>query len=217
LRRIIRRQPGGCGRIEHVVDHLGAVEGTRVDHSMQRRVTDCSEPKKPRLALLARRSNAGATSSSTCRTLSASPPPVSITLCRWKMSTRSRRSRARLPSSDSHGVGNVYEVSAWQPDLGANDHVGRFEALQHAAEILFRFAVAVLHRGVEVVHAGGDRPRNGALLVEWITAHHERPRRSRNPVPRAAFRCARILAFLSSFLRLCEPFRITDWHADPAQ
>ena len=45
--------------------------------------------------------------------------------------------------------------------------------MQDAAEILFRFAVAVLHRGVEVVHAGGDRPRNGALLVEWITAHHE--------------------------------------------
>ena len=65
------------------------------------------------------------------------------------------------------------EVAARQPDLGADGHVGRFEPLQHAAEILFRFAVAVLHRGVEVVHAGVDRPRDGALLVERVAAHHE--------------------------------------------
>jgi hypothetical protein len=45
--------------------------------------------------------------------------------------------------------------------------------LQDAAEILFRFAVAVLHRGVKVVHAGGERPRDGALLVERIAAHHQ--------------------------------------------
>ena len=54
LCRIIRRQPGGRGRIEHIVDHLSAVEGARVDHLMQRRrVADCGEPKKTRLALLA--------------------------------------------------------------------------------------------------------------------------------------------------------------------
>jgi hypothetical protein len=72
-----------------------------------------------------------------------------------------------------HGVGNAAEVAARQPDLGADDRVGRFEPLQDAAEIPFRFAVTVLHRGVEVVHAGGDRPRDGALLVERIAAHHE--------------------------------------------
>src|SRR5260370_12205889 len=72
-----------------------------------------------------------------------------------------------------HGVGNASEVAAWHPDLGADGHVGRFEPLQHTAEILFRFAVAVLHRGVEVVRAGVDRPRDGALLVERIAAHHE--------------------------------------------
>ncbi len=60
-----------------------------------------------------------------------------------------------------------------QPDLGADGHIGRFEPLQDTTEILFRFAVAVLHRGVEVVHAGSDRPRDRALLVEWIAAHHE--------------------------------------------
>src|SRR5262249_15762578 len=35
-----------------------------------------------------------------------------------------------------------------------------------AAEILFRFAVALLHRVVEVVHAVVDRPCDGPLLVE---------------------------------------------------
>ena len=72
-----------------------------------------------------------------------------------------------------HGAGNASEVAARQADLGADRDVGRFEPLQHAAEILFRFAIAVLHRGVEVVHAGGDRPRNGALLIARIAAHHQ--------------------------------------------
>src|SRR5262245_34935627 len=54
LCRIIRRQRGGRGRVEHVVDHLSAVEDARVDHLMQRRrVADCGEPEETRLALLA--------------------------------------------------------------------------------------------------------------------------------------------------------------------
>jgi len=54
LCRIIRRQLGGRGRIEHIVDHLSAVEGARIDDLRQgRRVADCGEPKKARLALLA--------------------------------------------------------------------------------------------------------------------------------------------------------------------
>src|SRR6516162_2171115 len=102
LRRIIRRQSGGSGRIEHIVDHLSAVEGARVDHLMQRdRVADCGEPKKTRLALLAQPLERGHHITEHLSALSASPPPVSvISLCRWKMSTRSRRSHARLPLSD---------------------------------------------------------------------------------------------------------------------
>src|SRR5262249_2086343 len=42
-----------------------------------------------------------------------------------------------------------------------------------AAEVLFRFAVSVLHRGVEVVHAGRDGARDGALLVARVAAHHQ--------------------------------------------
>jgi hypothetical protein len=54
LCRIIRRQLGGRGGVEHIVDRLRAVEGARVDHLMQRRrVADCGEPKETRLALLA--------------------------------------------------------------------------------------------------------------------------------------------------------------------
>ena len=95
------------------------------------------------------------------------------------MSTRSRRSRARLPSSE------VVTASAMRPnspvrhpDLGADDHVGRFQLLQDAAKVLFRFAIAVQHRGVEIVHAGGDRPRDGALLVGRIAAHHQSAHRA---------------------------------------
>lgn len=71
------------------------------------------------------------------------------------------------------GVGDAAEVAGGHPHLGADRHVGRFELLQDPAEVLFGFAVAVLHRGVEVVHAGGDRARDGALLVERIAAHHQ--------------------------------------------
>ena len=45
--------------------------------------------------------------------------------------------------------------------------------MQDATEVLLRFTVAVLHRGVEVVHTGGDSPRNGPLLIERIAAHHQ--------------------------------------------
>ena len=51
---IILRQCSGRGRVEHIVDHLSAVECARVDHLMQRpRVADCGKPKETRLALLA--------------------------------------------------------------------------------------------------------------------------------------------------------------------
>ncbi len=72
-----------------------------------------------------------------------------------------------------YGFANAPEVRARQADLCTDGHVGRFELLQHTAEILFRFAVAVLHCGVEIVHAGLDRPRHGALLVKRIAAHHQ--------------------------------------------
>src|SRR5439155_23561771 len=61
------------------------------------------------------------------------------------------------------GVVNAAKLAGRQPDLGADDHVRRFEVLQYAAEILFRFAIAVLHRGVEVIDAGGDRACDGPL------------------------------------------------------
>src|SRR5262245_62018772 len=88
LRRIIRRQPGGSGRIEHIVDHLRAVEGARVDHLMQRRgVADCGEPKKTCLALLTQPLERGHHITEYLSDAERFP-------------AASRRSRARLPSSD---------------------------------------------------------------------------------------------------------------------
>ncbi len=75
-------------------------------------------------------------------------------------------------------VGDAAELAGRQPDLGADGHIGRLQLLQNAAEVLFRFAVAVLHRGVEVVDAGGDRPRDGPLLVGGIAAHHQSAHRA---------------------------------------
>ncbi len=72
-----------------------------------------------------------------------------------------------------HGIADAAELRAAQPHLGADEHAGGFEALQHAAEILFRLAVAVQYRGVEIVHARGDRAGDGALLIALIAADHQ--------------------------------------------
>jgi hypothetical protein len=45
--------------------------------------------------------------------------------------------------------------------------------LQDAAEVLFRFSVAVLHRSVELVPTGGKRLSDDAPLVERIAANHQ--------------------------------------------
>jgi hypothetical protein len=71
------------------------------------------------------------------------------------------------------GLPDLAEHRVRQPHLGADDHGGRFQLLQDAAEVLFGLAVAVGHRGVEVVHADFEGAGDGALLIHRIAAHHE--------------------------------------------
>jgi hypothetical protein len=70
-------------------------------------------------------------------------------------------------------VGDAAIVSARQADLGADNRVAGFQVLQNAAEVLFRLAVAVLHRRVEVIHADFECAGDGALLIARIAAHHQ--------------------------------------------
>ncbi len=91
-----------------------------------------------------------------------------------------------------HRLADAAEIRGRQPHLGADDRVGGLELLQDAAEVLFGFAVSVLHRGVEIVDAGLERAGDGALLVGRIAAHHEAADRAaaeaedREPHPAAA-------------------------------
>jgi hypothetical protein len=80
--------------------------------------------------------------------------------------------------------------------------VGWFQLLRNAAKVLFRFAIAVLHRGVEVIHASGDRPRDGTLLVGRIAPYHKSADCAAAEAQRAAFPCAQRPAIASLFLRL---------------
>ena len=73
---------------------------------------------------------------------------------------------------------NTANLAGRHPDLGGDDHVRRFQLLQNAAEVLFRFPIAVQHRRVEIVDAGCNRPRNGALLVGGVAAHHQAAHRA---------------------------------------
>src|SRR5262249_25494088 len=72
-----------------------------------------------------------------------------------------------------HGIGNVAETGVRQPHFRADDYVRRLQLVLYAGEIVFRFTVAVLYRGVEIVHTGANGPRNGSLLIERIAAHHQ--------------------------------------------
>ena len=76
------------------------------------------------------------------------------------------------------GVINAAKLAGRQPDLGADDDVGRFQLLQNPAKVLFRLAIAIQHRGVEVVDAGGDRACDCTLLVGGIAAHHQSAHRA---------------------------------------
>src|SRR6266516_1208639 len=111
-------------------------------------------PKKRIMPFSRSRSNAGITSSSTFRTLSAEPPQTSL---------------------DGFGDGllDATELGGGQPHLGADDRVLRLQLLERAPEVLFRFAVAVLHRGVEIIDAGFERARDRPFLVRGLAAHHQ--------------------------------------------
>ena len=79
----------------------------------------------------------------------------------------------RLPSSDvaiasRNAAARLTASAPW-----CRRSLGRLQLLQHAAEIGFRLAVAIQHRGVEIVHAGLERARHRALLVGGIAAHHQ--------------------------------------------
>src|SRR6185437_3929658 len=65
------------------------------------------------------------------------------------------------------------DISGRQSHLGADHRAGRLQTLQHAAEVLFGFAVAILHRRIEIIHAGLDRAADGPLLIAWLAAHHQ--------------------------------------------
>jgi hypothetical protein len=85
----------------------------------RRRVTDCCKPKETYLALLPQSLESWHHVIEHLLNAERFPPPVSvIALCRWKMSTWSRRSRARLPSSDFVTcLGNAMEVGAGYSDF----------------------------------------------------------------------------------------------------
>ncbi len=69
-------------------------------------------------------------------------------------------------------LGHIGAVLGRQPHLGADHDVG-LERLQHAAEIALGLAVAVERRRVEVVDAGLQSARHGALLIVRPALGHQ--------------------------------------------
>ena len=50
---------------------------------------------------------------------------------------------------------------------------GGFAGAQDASEVRFGHAVAVLHRGIEIVDAGIQREADGPVLIGGRPAHHQ--------------------------------------------
>ena len=172
---------------------------------MQRRgVADRGEPEETRLALLAqpleRRHHLAEHLSDAERFAAAGSV---IALCRWKMSTRSRRSRARLPSSDRHGIGDAAEIGGRQPDLVPTTALAGLSFSRMRPD-----SFPIRHCRIAPRCRSSSRRRRSP--GRWCAPDRadrrapsgRRPRRSRSPAPRAAFRCGRILAFPSPFLHL---------------
>ena len=176
LRRIVRRQRHGGRRIEHVVNHLRTVEDAGVDHLMQRRsVANRGEPEKANFPL--------GPQPLECRDHLAKHLPDAQRFaaavlgdCVVQMEDIdpvATQSREAIFERLCHCVRDAAEIGARQADLGADNRVGGFQLLQNAAEVLFRLAVAVLHRRVEVIHADLERAGDGAFLIARIAAHHQ--------------------------------------------
>ncbi len=84
---------------------------------------------------------------------------------------------AEPPQAALEGFGyrlvDAGEIGGGQPHLGADDCAFGLELPERAAEILFRLAVAVLDRGVEIIDAGFERPGDRPLLVGRGAAYHQ--------------------------------------------
>ena len=176
LRRIVRRQFPGGGWIEHVVDELRAVEDAGIDHLMQRRrIADTRQPEETNLALLAQafeRRDYIAEHLPYAQRRSAALQGNRIMQVK-DVDPVKAQSRQAAFERRRDGVGDAAEVGGRQPDFCAHCDARRLQSLQDATKVPFRFAVAVLHGGVEIIDAGFDRPRDGAFLVGRIAAHHK--------------------------------------------
>ncbi len=119
--------------------------------------------------------NAGTTSFSTCCTLRVSPPPaVLIALCRWKMSTRSIRSRHRLASRDSATAERMrLKSAAGSRTLVPTIALSGFKVRSTRPRFFSDSPLPVLHGGVEVVHPDLKRARHCPVLLRRCPAHHQ--------------------------------------------
>ncbi len=194
LRRIGFGQPSGSGGIEHVEDDLGAVEDARVDHLVDRRgVADCGDPEEPRLALSPQPVEGGyyiLEDLPGAHRLAAARDGDGIVQMEDVHPLHAQALQAAVKGS-AYGVLDPAEIAGRQADLGADDGVGGLQLSEHAAEILLGLAIAVLYRGVEVVHPGLERPGDSPFLLAGVAAHHQPADRAaaeaedRDPHPRA--------------------------------
>ena len=160
---------------------MRAVEDTRIDHLMQRRrVAERRDPEKTDLALLTQaleRRHDLVEHLPDAERRSAAVPGNRIVQMKDIDPLKAQPRQTAFERCRDH-LGNTAELAGRHPDLGADDHIGRLQHLQNAAEILFRFPIAVQHRRVEIIDAGGIRPRDGALLVGGVAAHHQAAHRA---------------------------------------
>ena len=110
--------------------------------------------------------------------------------------------------------GDLARLGRRQPHLGAEIDVG-LQLLEHAPEILFRAAVAVLRGGVEIIDIELERARHRAFLVGRRAAYHQSADRAAAETQERHIEpgLAEPAFFHALLLRFCQAIKSSDFDA----
>ena len=179
-REICRHAARGRG-VEHIVNHLRAIEEARVDDLLERvRVSDGGKAEELHLALPPQPVERG-------HHLVEHLPNAQRFLPAFRRDRVVQIKDAHALEAEAsqasfqrfgNGVADATEVLRRQSDLGAHNDARGSQLGEHSAEMGLGRAIAVLHGGVEIIHTRLERLRDGAFLFGGITVYHQPPDRA---------------------------------------
>ena len=175
MRRIVRGDGGAGARVQKIVGHLRAVEGARFDDPLEGfRVADRSDAQKARLSRffqpLEGRHDLAEDLFGRQRVIAPGERNAIVQLEEIDMVELQPR-QARIQRGGDRGADPAF-LFRRHAHLGADQHIG-LEAFEDAAEIALGLALPVHRRGVEIIDAQFERPRDRALLIGGVALYDQ--------------------------------------------